>query len=178
VLHGVLDRSHPGVVTLDVANTVQLRGNVETLNAEDGLHPGHMEIEEVDQRARRCVQRVADLCDGGCRKCQWCDRPRHRLVENGDEPPSLLDGGNERDHVSLESKVGELDEQRVAHRLRADAGAVREKEHRHRRSSAIQMSVHREAPLEFHPRVGGGRRFSRPDIMTPDHAGAFRPELI
>ena len=33
--------------------------------------------------------------------------------------------------VPVEPQVGELDEQRVAHRLRADAGAVGQEEHRH-----------------------------------------------
>jgi hypothetical protein len=84
-----------------------------------------VEIEEVDQRARRCVQRVADLGDRGCRKHQRGGRPGHRLVENGDDPPSLFDRGDERDQVSLEPQVGKLDQQRVAHRFRADAGAVR-----------------------------------------------------
>ena len=97
------------------------------------------------------------------------------VVEGRHDLPRLLDRGDEGDQPTVEAQVGELDEQRVAHGLGADAGAVGQEEDRHRRTSAIQMSVHREAPLEFHPRVGGGRRFSRPDIMTPITRAPFAP---
>ena len=66
------------------------------------------------------------------------------LVEPGHDLARLLDGGDERDQGPLEAHVGELDEQGVAHRLGADAGAVGEEEDRHhvaRRTVVVQADL-------------------------------------
>ena len=72
-----------------------------------------------------------DLVDRGGRECERCDRPVHGGVEDRDHLARLLQRVDEGDQPPVEPEVGELDEQGVAHRLRADAGAVRQEEHRH-----------------------------------------------
>ena len=59
--------------------------------------------------------------------------PVHGRVQDRYHLAGLLDGGDERDQPPVEPQAGELDQQGVAHRLRADAGAVGEEEDRHGR---------------------------------------------
>ena len=132
VLDRVLDRLHPAVVALDVADTVQPGGQLLAVGVQDRLDPLHVQVEEVDQRAAGVAQLQPDLVarGGGEHQRGACARVQRR-VEPGHDLARLLDRGDERDQGALEAQVGELDEQRVAHRLGTDAGAVGQEEHRH-----------------------------------------------
>ena len=77
VLDGVLDRRHPSVVALDVAQPVQPGGYPLTLLSEDRLDLGHVQVEEVDQRTARPVQLVSDLGHRGGGEGQRRDRTVH-----------------------------------------------------------------------------------------------------
>ena len=124
VLDGELHRRHPVVVALDVTHAVQAGGLVDAALAEDLLDPRHVQLEEVDDRRPRLGQLLAHVVDGRGGEDERRHGPVHRLVEHRHHPTGVLHRGDERDQRALEEQVRELDEQRVAHRLRADAGAV------------------------------------------------------
>ena len=74
---------------------------------------------------REPVQLDPNLVDRCCRECERCDRPVHGGVEDRDHLARLLQRIDEGDEPPVEPEEGELDEQGVAHRLRADAGGIR-----------------------------------------------------
>jgi hypothetical protein len=103
---------------------------------------------------------LAHLVDRGGAEDQRDHGAGHRLVELADDLPGLLDRGDERDQRPLEVQVRELDEQRVAHRLGADPGAVGQEKNRH-------------DGLRVVARVSGGGHIGQ---QTPRHViGACRP---
>ena len=157
VLDRVLDGRHPRVVALDVPDPVQLRRDPGSRYPEHLLDPGDVQLEEVDHRALRRVQDLADLVGRRRGEGDRRDRALRGLVEHLDDPAGLLRRRDERDQPSFEPQLRELDEQRVAHRLRADARAVREEEHRRRRRAGRDVGG---------DRVGGGHA-SRPYARKP-----------
>ena len=135
VLDRVLDRRHPRAVSLHIAQAVQAADDARSRSAENGLDPWQQVTVEVEHRAAARAQDCPDLVADHGSESDRSDRAIRRPVEHLDDPIRLLDRRNERDQPSLEPQLRELDQQRVAHRLRADPRTAGEEEHwrcRHR----------------------------------------------
>ena len=140
------------------------------------LDPPHVHLEEVDDRAPGRQQHLAHLVGGGGREGERRDRAVDRRVQHLDDPARLLGGGDERDQPALEVQVRELDEQRVAHRLRADPRAVGEEEDgRHVRGHGHPLAA--STPVARSPRCRGrlASATAYADVDGPGERSSTRP---
>ncbi len=129
VLHGELDGRHPIVVAAHIAHAVQPAGLPQAPGPELSLDVRHVQAEEVDDRGGGPEQLLADLVDRGRGEHQRGHRAAHHLVDLRHHLAGLLHARDERDQRAVELQLGELYEQRVAHRLGADPGGVGQEEH-------------------------------------------------